>query len=567
MGNVDVFSQQIYSLITIFTLIILFLSCLYATSQQEKLFSPLWLIFIGVMLDFGANAIAYFASNAYNAGENISFYVFTELSFSLFAMIFMVMAAMHFLIAGSTYVWVCISLGILGLFAVGLFVYLFPDGDIINNMRQIFPMAGSVCLSIGLWSETSGRHKSGFTIFALLMSVMSFYMVLKYFGIVSGGSWFLSFACYTILTVSLLIIKSNMLQLQVEKQEVNIENYHRKIEDIIRLSPFPIVISRLSDDKIILANNNALKLFGISSKEIERYRIKDFFADQENRKLLSDRLESEKEVQDFEILIKTPASDTPFWLLASVNIIDYNYDVAMYAAFQDITSQKNREYMLKNQAIKDPLTCLYNRRYFEDEVSKQILKLKEENQPYTVMMIDADNFKNINDTYGHKIGDKILIELASTTEKALRDKDIVARYGGEEFVVFLPGVNASQNTIVAERLRQSISEIEVHSDNGEVIHFTVSIGISSSDVSDNIDVLIKAADEALYQAKQNGRDRVETFSSTDIKDINKLKPHKNEEDNRHPVFDKEENDEISLIETVPNIIADDSTEKKTDNEV
>ena len=165
------------------------------------------------------------------------------------------------------------------------------------------------------------------------------------------------------------------------------------------------------------------------------------------------------------------------------NLIDYNYDVAMYAAFQDITSQKNRENLLKNQASKDPLTTLYNRRYFEDEVSKQILQLQEANIPYTIMMIDADNFKNINDAYGHKIGDKVLIELALTTEKALRDKDIVARYGGEEFVVFLPGVDVQQSAIVAERLRQSISEIEVLSDNGDVIHFTVSIGVSSSVVS------------------------------------------------------------------------------------
>ncbi|MBE6444964.1 MAG: diguanylate cyclase [Alphaproteobacteria bacterium] len=566
MGNIDIFSQQIYLFTTIFSLLTLFFSCLYATSQQEKFFAPLWLIFIGVIFDFGANAVAYFATNAYNSGESINFYVFWELSFSLFAMLFLVMASMHFLIAGGAYTWVNISLGVLGLLAIGLFVYWFPDGDIINNMRQIFPIAGSVCLSIGLWSETSGKHKNGFIISAFLMSAISLYMILKCFDIVTTN-WFLGFICYTILSLSFLIIKSNILQMQVEKQEADIKKYHKKIEDIIRLSPFPIIISRLSDDKIILANNNALKLFGINAKEIERYRIKDFFVDQENRKLLAERIEREKEVQDFEVLIKTSISDAPFWLLASVNIIDYNYDVAMYAAFQDITSQKNRENLLKNQASKDPLTTLYNRRYFEDEVSKQILQLQEANIPYTIMMIDADNFKNINDAYGHKIGDKVLIELALTTEKALRDKDIVARYGGEEFVVFLPGVDVQQSAIVAERLRQSISEIEVLSDNGDIIHFTVSIGVSSSVVSDNVEILIKTADEALYQAKQNGRNRVEVFSSTDTENISKLTPHKNEEDNHHPVFDKEESGEISLIETVPDVILEDSTEKNTDYEM
>ena len=102
----------------------------------------------------------------------------------------------------------------------------------------------------------------------------------------------------------------------------------------------------MSDDKIILANNNAVKLFGINPQELERYRLKDFFADSDNRQLLNERLEQEREVQDFEILVKTPISNTPFWLLASANVIDYNYDVVLYSAYQDITSRKNRETLL-----------------------------------------------------------------------------------------------------------------------------------------------------------------------------------------------------------------------------
>ena len=155
--------------------------------------------------------------------------------------------------------------------------------------------------------------------------------------------------------------------------ENEIEKYNRRLEEIIKSSPFPIVISRLSDDKILMANDNAVKLFGILPSELERYHLKDFFADGDNRQLLNERLEKEKEVHDFEILAKAINGETPFWLLTSANVIDYNYDIALYCSFQDITSRKNREAVLKNQAIRDPLTSLFNRRYFEDEVNRRIV--------------------------------------------------------------------------------------------------------------------------------------------------------------------------------------------------
>ena len=228
------------------------------------------------------------------------------------------------------------------------------------------------------------------------------------------------------------------------------------------------------------------------------------------------------------------------------------YWIVLYSAFQDITSRKNREILLKNQATRDPLTALYNRRYFEEEVAKQLTECTLQKIPYTVLMIDADKFKNINDTYGHKTGDKVLIELASVAERALRDDDIVARYGGEEFVVFLPGVSAEQGVVVADRLRQSISKIVVYSDANQPVSFTVSIGLSSSEISDNIDTLVKTADQALYRAKQNGRNRVERFSKQDFKAFNEASAtsYKDESLNHHPVFDKDNNREISLLDGI-----------------
>ncbi len=553
MGNIEIFSQYHHFLATLLAMGILLFSSIYATAGQDKLFAPLWLMFIGLVLDFGANGAASGGAAAYAMGRDIDFYVLSELLLSLLSMLFMALASTRLMIRGISFAWVAFGLGLLGALAAFLFVFILPDGNIVNNMRQIFPLAGFASLAFGFWSQSGHEYKSGFVFAALIASGVTVWLLLRFFGLSPdwvANLWYLPALVYVLLGLAVVMMKVDQLNQKIGKSALEIDKYNQKIEEIIRMSPFPILISRVGDDRIILANNNAVKLFGINPRELERYHLRDFFADSDNRRLLNERLESEREVQDFEVLVKTPLSDTPFWLLASVNIIDYNYDIALYSAFQDITSRKNREALLKNQAIRDPLTSLYNRRYFEEEVTKQILEAKSKQQPYTVLMLDADHFKNVNDTYGHKVGDKVLIELAATAERALRDNDIVARYGGEEFVVFLPGIHADQGRVVADRLRQSIAGQVVYSDAKQPVHFTVSVGVSSSDVSDNVDTLIKTADEALYRAKQNGRNRVEVFSAEDLSSFiaEGQIERKDESQNHHPVFDKENTAEISLLD-------------------
>ena len=422
-------------------------------------------------------------------------------------------------------------------------------------MRQIFPLTGFAYISTSFWSQSGHRFKTGFLIGGFLTAGVTVLLVCRLLGIAPGvlnSMWYVSALVYVGLAVALLMIKVDFMSKKIEDKDVEIEKYNKRIEEIIKSSPFPIIISRLSDDKLILANNNAVKLFGIQPSELDRYRLRDFFADAENRRLLNERLEQEKEVQDFEILVKTSTGDTPFWLLTSANIIDYNYDIALYAAFQDITSRKNRETLLKNQAVRDPLTSLYNRRYFEEEVTKRIALSRMKGGCYSVLMINADKFKNVNDTYGHKVGDKVLIELSSTAERALRDCDIVARYGGEEFVCYLSDVGPEKAKIVADRLRETISKLVIYSDEGKPFGFTVSIGISSSEISDNIDTLIKTADEALYRAKENGRNRCEVFTRADLAHFHggDDASHKPEASQLHPVFEKEGVQEISLLDGI-----------------
>jgi diguanylate cyclase (GGDEF)-like protein len=124
-------------------------------------------------------------------------------------------------------------------------------------------------------------------------------------------------------------------------------------------------------------------------------------------------------------------------------------------------------------------------------------------------MIDADLFKNINDTYGHSVGDRTLNKLADVCKETLREVDVVGRMGGEEFAVLLPETDSAKANDVAERLRQAIEESKVPLESGLPLKFTVSIGVASlTSEDDNIDVLLNHADVALYKAKRAGRNKV-----------------------------------------------------------
>ncbi len=559
MGSTLIFANTSNLIITLLSLLILTGTVWVIRQGKLPYKRGLSNIYVGLLVELASVWANYQTNVAYLQGERIDILMFISLCLILISMLFL--AAGSILILVNKYkpsaVWGgVLTVGAIGVIASGYFVFISPDGYIVSNMQQIFAIAGFVSVSVALWAQMHRRHAIGFLTSALAFTVVSAILIIRMipssFEWEILNNWYLSPLFYNVLAVAYIAINADFLAQRLDLSKGEIVKYNRRLEEIIKSSPFPIIISRLSDDKIILANDNAIRLFGINPNELDHYRFKDFFADADNRVLLNERLENEKQVQDFEILVKTYDSDTPFWLLTSATTIDYNYDVVLYAAFQDITSRKNREVLLKDQATRDPLTSLYNRRYFEDEVHKRITKARQENGIYCVLMTDVDLFKRVNDTYGHKTGDKVLMELASTSEKALRECDIVARYGGEEFVIFLADVDAEQAYSVAERLRETISELRVPSDDGRIVQFTISIGISSSKVSDNIDTLIKTADEALYKAKQNGRNRVEIFTPEDLKNFKPEEetPHKDESQNRHPIFEKEENTEISLLDGV-----------------
>lgn len=544
MGTIDIFTNNLYFSLTAISLFLFFIVMAYS-SFEVKYSDSIWLVFWGLLFEFFGSWLGYKIADYYTQ-PNFAFWVLGELLLLLTSMTLMALGSVSMLGKGQKgikgFVW---GITTIALVAIGYFLFISPSGEMISSMRLAFPFAGFLFITSAFWSHA--RYGFGFKAAGLVTSVVSMLILARLIGFeeYTQELWYIPTAVYVLLAISVLLIRSDSLVYSLEESKQKIQSHTNQIENIIKSSPFPIIISRLSDDKILEANNNAMKLFGIKAGEFERYKLKDFFLDQENRKALNELLEKEKEVRDFEILVKTATGNTPFWLLTSANVIDYNYDITIYLAFQDITSRKNRENILKNQAIRDPLTSLYNRRYFEEEVKT---KSAISGPPFSILMLDVDKFKNVNDTYGHKVGDQVLIEMAQICEKALRGNDIVARYGGEEFVIYLHNTDEDKSKIVAERLRETIAANKVDIGDGMSISVTVSIGIATSHVSTHIDTMVKMADAALYTAKNNGRNRSEVFDKNNMDVLSKEEAPK--KSSLHPMFAKEEDQEISLIDGI-----------------
>lgn len=178
-------------------------------------------------------------------------------------------------------------------------------------------------------------------------------------------------------------------------------------------------------------------------------------------------------------------------------------------AFHDITERKNYERELERRAQTDVLTGLNNRRHFYELAEQELARAKRYGKPLAALMLDVDHFKRFNDTYGHHVGDAVLRKLGEVGTGTLREIDITGRFGGEEFVVLLPETSMEQALEAAERLRLAVAGASVPIESGEILRFTVSLGVASLTAADgDIDAMLKRADAALYEAKKSGRNRV-----------------------------------------------------------
>ncbi|MBF0536759.1 MAG: diguanylate cyclase [Nitrospirae bacterium] len=197
-------------------------------------------------------------------------------------------------------------------------------------------------------------------------------------------------------------------------------------------------------------------------------------------------------------------SEARAYLVHASEIPGHNSGGKYLISFTDISHIEMDRKMYQNLACKDPLTSIYNRKKFEDELSKEIERVVRYNGRLAIIIFDIDHFKQINDKYGHQVGDYVLQELTALVDVHIRATDIFARYGGEEFIILTPETSREGAMELAEKLRETIDKYSFN----HVTHVTCSFGVSEYVKDDSAYIFIKKADYALYIAKNKGRNRV-----------------------------------------------------------
>lgn len=191
-----------------------------------------------------------------------------------------------------------------------------------------------------------------------------------------------------------------------------------------------------------------------------------------------------------------------------------NYSVILIASVSYLLMQKERaDHLVQQQASLDPLTHTFNRRTLNDLARKQLARARRLGAPLSLVLLDIDHFKQVNDTHGHLAGDRVLVKFAQVVRDQLREEDVLARYGGEEFCLLLPDVPGPGAVALAGRIRKAVAK-ESFAVDGKAIALTLSAGVAAriDEGPDELDDLVARADEALYIAKNRGRNRVAAVS-------------------------------------------------------
>jgi diguanylate cyclase (GGDEF)-like protein len=207
------------------------------------------------------------------------------------------------------------------------------------------------------------------------------------------------------------------------------------------------------------------------------------------------------------------AASSAFWLLSYVSFAVPFFISIVLLADQAVAWWRQREDTIRNMSRTDALTGIHNRRSIMDLLDREVARTIRHGPPLSVVLLDLDHFKNINDTWGHPTGDRVLQAAAQIMRDTIRQSDVVGRYGGEEFMILLPETALKGACTLIERCREQLERTVIISDSGENVRVSASFGLACNQELEGFsaEVLIKAADEALYRAKEGGRNRVETI--------------------------------------------------------
>ncbi len=303
---------------------------------------------------------------------------------------------------------------------------------------------------------------------------------------------------------------------ELAKLKDAIEKENEILKAIIDNSPAIIVI--YNDKSILYANPYTASFTGYTMEEAVKMGPLDFIdADKDTLKLLGEQIQRRGRGEIFQssMMHRFRKKDGSLsWVKMTTNTIFYNNEWAGLGIFMDITDKVKRESEIIKEkdemallSQKDSLTGAYNRRASDFRLSAMINKALSAQTDFSLILFDIDDFKYFNDTYGHQAGDTILMEISRVIEANLRAQDFFARYGGEEFIIIIPEGNTQKALELAERLRKVTEGHDFTI--GEKI--TISLGVTTYKTGDTPQTITYRADQAMYAAKKNGKNRIEIY--------------------------------------------------------
>lgn len=278
---------------------------------------------------------------------------------------------------------------------------------------------------------------------------------------------------------------------------------------LVELAPDAVVVHR--EAKFLYANPAGMRLVGIDeAREAIGASLYDFLDPEfhePTRERMARLLATGEPQPPVEVVVATPQGRR-IWCEVVSGPTVYAGEPAIQTVVRDVDDRKRLEQELMRLATTDPLTGIANRRRFFDQLEVELARARRHGRSLSLIMVDIDHFKRVNDQHGHAVGDTTLRALVEAMLEVLRSEDLVARLGGEEFAAILPEVDADGAMAVAERLRSRLATVEINAPEGTV-RCTVSIGVAQArPAHESPERTLKRADDALYGAKRAGRDRV-----------------------------------------------------------
>jgi len=313
-----------------------------------------------------------------------------------------------------------------------------------------------------------------------------------------------------------LVMENRRLLQEVQRElaerkrvEEALRESEEKYRSVFEASPVGIGIADL-EGNVLTSNPSMLELTGYTLEELQTTKLGITYVDPDERKRLLEALQQLGRVRDWEVRLKRK-DGTVYCALLNVDQMELRGQKILLTTARDITERKRTEEQLAYMATHDPLTGLPNRMLFNDRLTVALAHAQRNRQKLAVVLLDLDHFKDVNDTLGHSVGDKLLQAVGERLTNLLRKSDTIARMGGDEFMLILPEIARVEDTArVAQKVLESFREPFVF--DGHEARITTSIGIAIyPNDGEDADTLMRDADMAMYRAKVQGRNNYQHY--------------------------------------------------------